>query len=69
MNPFLASIGEWHLTVGFQRALAHEWKLASGIEYQFRNAATYNNPEIPFGPDAQERSESAVLHAMLSRTW
>jgi long-chain fatty acid transport protein len=68
-NPLLAAIGERTVTVGFQRSIADEWKLASGIEYQFRHTVTYNNPELPFGPGTQERSEVLVLHVMLSKQW
>jgi len=30
---------------------------------------TYNNPALPFGPNAQARNNYPGFHAMLSRQW
>jgi long-chain fatty acid transport protein len=68
-NPLLAGIGERHLTFGVTRRLAAEWDLAAGIEYLLGNAVTYTNPELPFGPGAQERTSYVGVHLMVSRRW
>lgn len=69
LNPLLATITEHHVTFGFGRQLGTEWQLLGGVEYLLGNEVTYTNPELPFGPGAEERSESIALHLTLSRRW
>ena len=69
LGPLLAPIGERHVSFGIKRSLSREWALTCALEYQFRNAVTYTNPELPIGADATERNESVALHAMFGRRW
>ncbi len=49
--------------------LTSPWTLAYGLEYQRSAKARYTNPALPFGPDAEERSNYPVFDVMLSRRW
>ena len=69
LNPLLAAIGEHHFTGGFMHRLGTEWSLAYGIEYQRSANPVYTNPALPFGPNAQERSNFPAFDLMLSRRW
>ena len=69
LSPLLAAIGEWHLTGGFAYQLDEHWKMTSALEYLLPNRVTYNNPQLPFGPGAQERISYVALTMMLSRRW
>jgi hypothetical protein len=39
------------------------------VEYSFNNKVRYDNPELPFGPGAEEENESIAAHVMLSQRW
>ena len=69
LNPLLASIGEWHLTGGFARQLGELWNLSAALEYLVPKKVTYDNPNLPFGPGAQERNSYLGVTIMLSRRW
>lgn len=69
LNPLLAAIGELHLTAGFARRLSDFWSVSAALEYLVPNQVTYNNPQLPFGPGAQERSSYLAVVLMLSRRW
>jgi long-chain fatty acid transport protein len=69
LNPLLAAIGEQHYTVGLVHRLSPEWAFAYGLEYQRGANATYTNPALPFGANAQERSNFPAFHVMLSHRW
>lgn len=67
-SPIINPVGEKHLTLGFSRKLEGGYRLFGGMEYQFRNAVSYDNLALPFGPSTW-REESLALHLMLSRRW
>lgn len=69
LNPLLAAIGEWHFTGGFAHQLSEHWNLSAALEYLLPNRVTYDNPQLPFGPDAQERISYVAVTLMLSRRW
>lgn len=69
LNPLLAAIGEWHLTGGFARQLDEHWNVSAALEYLLPNRVTYDNPQLPFGPGAQERISYVAVTIMLSRRW
>lgn len=69
LNPLLAVIGEHHFTIGLAHSLGSGWSLAGGVEYQRGAKAVYSNPSLPFGANAQERSNFPVFDLMLSKRW
>ena len=69
LNPLFAAIGERHLTAGLAHRLDSMWNIACGIEYQRGANAVYTNPALPFGPNAQERSNYPAFDLMVSRRW
>jgi long-chain fatty acid transport protein len=69
LNPLLAVIGELHLTAGFARQLSDLWNVSAALEYLVPNQVTYYNPQLPFGPGAQERVAYLAVMLMLSRSW
>jgi long-chain fatty acid transport protein len=69
LNPLMAATTEHHATFGAGYAFSPEWQLSGAVEYSFNNKVKYDNPELPFGPGAEEESESIAAHVMLSRRW
>ncbi len=69
MSPLLAAIGTRHATGGFAYRVDDDWVTSSALEYQFLNRVAYNNPNIPLGGPAEERSRYIALSLMLSRRW
>ena len=69
LNPLLAAITEHHATFGAGYAFSPKWQLSGALEYSFHNKVRYDNPELPFGPGAEEENESIAVHVMLSRRW
>lgn len=68
-NPLLAAIGEHHLTAGVGYQIDAQWRIDGGFEYQFANSQRFTNPQLPFGPDAEETVEYLTVMLMLSREW
>lgn len=68
-SPFLAPIGEKHLTLGARRRVQPDWELSAALEVLAPKTVTYTNPELPFGADARELSRYVALHLMLGRRW
>jgi long-chain fatty acid transport protein len=69
LNPLLAVIGELHFTAGFARRLSDLWSVSAALEYLVPKQVTYYNPQLPFGPGAQERVSYIGVVLMLSRRW
>lgn len=69
LNPLLAAIGERHFTAGLAHKLAPGWSIGYGIEYQQSANPKYTNAALPFGSNAQERSNFPALHFMSSHRW
>ncbi len=69
LNPLLAAMGEHHLTAGISHRLDTHWSVAFGMEYQRGANPVYTNPALPFGPNAQERSNFPAVDVMVSRRW
>jgi len=69
LNPLLAATTEHHATFGAGYAFSPTWQMSGAVEYSFNNKVRYDNPELPFGPGAEEESESIAAHVMLSRRW
>ena len=69
LTPLLAAIRTRHATSGFTYRVDDGWLASGAIEYQFRNRVVYNNPNIPLGAPAEERSRYVALNCMLSRRW
>ena len=69
LNPLMAATTEHHATFGAGYAFSPEWQLNGAVEYSFNNDVKYDNPELPFGPGAEEENESIAAHIMLSRRW
>jgi len=69
LSPLLPNIAEHHLTAGAGHQLTEHWRIDAALEYQLPNEVTYTNPDLPFGPDAQEHQEFAAVHVMVSRQW
>jgi long-chain fatty acid transport protein len=68
-TPLLAGIGEMHATLGIIHKLNSNWQASAGIEYDFAKTVTYTNPELPFGANAQARSEIIGVHFGIGRRW
>jgi len=68
-SPLLSAAGEKHITGGFRLNVAPGWLFSAAVEYLFKQTVTYDNPQLPFGPGAQERNNYVAVHAMLSRRW
>lgn len=69
LNPLLAAIAEDHVTFGGGYAFSPRWQVSTAVEYAFNNKVTYHNPELPFGPGAEEELETVLVQFMLSRRW
>jgi long-chain fatty acid transport protein len=69
LNPLLAAITEHHATIGAGYAFSPKWQVSTAVEYSFNNKGRYDNPELPFGPGAEEENESIAAHVMLSQRW
>jgi long-chain fatty acid transport protein len=69
LNPLLAAIAEHHVTFGGGYAFSPKWQVSTAVEYAFNNKVTYHNPELPFGPGAEEENEYIALQVMLSCRW
>ena len=69
LNPLLAAITEHHITFGGGYVFSPKWQVSTAVEYAFNNAVTYSNPELPFGPGAEEENEYIALQVMLSCRW
>jgi long-chain fatty acid transport protein len=68
-SPFFAPIGENHLTLGVRHGLAPGWELAGTFERLLAKTVRYDNPQLPFGAGASERSAYRAMHLMLGRRW
>jgi long-chain fatty acid transport protein len=68
-SPLLAPTGERHATAGVRYRLSGSWILSAALEYLLPKKVTYNNPQSPFGPGAQERTEYIAVHLMLGKRW
>jgi long-chain fatty acid transport protein len=69
LNPLLAAIAEHHFTFGGGYAFNPMWQVSAAVEYAFNNQVTYHNPELPFGPGAEEENEYIAVQIMLSCRW
>jgi len=69
VSPILAPVARHHLTAGAGFQLTDQWRADTALEYQLRETTTYTNPDLPFGPDAQEQLETLAIHLMVSRAW
>jgi len=69
LNPLLSAIAEQHFTFGAGYVFSPKWQVGMSVEYAFNNAVTYHNPELPFGPGAEEENEYIGFQVMLSRRW
>lgn len=66
LNPLLVNIAEHHLTAGAAWQVGEKARIGFAVEYLLPNEVTYNNPELPFGPDARARLSYVALHLGLS---
>jgi long-chain fatty acid transport protein len=66
LSPLFANIGEHHLTAGAGWQVGRDLRLGLAVEYLLPNEVTYDNPELPFGPDARARASYVALHVGLS---
>jgi long-chain fatty acid transport protein len=66
LSPLLASIYEHHLTAGAAWQPREDLRLGLAVEYLVPNEVRYDNPELPFGPDAKARVAYAAVHLGLS---
>lgn len=69
LSPLLDPIGEKTITFGGGYSFSKTWQANAAVEYTMRNRVKYDNPELPFGPGAEEEQEVIALHIMLSRRW
>lgn len=69
LDPLLAAITTHHLTAGVGYRFNARWRLDGAIEYRVHSEVVYTNPDLPFGADAVEESESLAVFATLSRIW
>jgi len=69
LTPILATFAEQAVTMGIGYQLGREWRIDTAVEYDLNGKVTYNNPELPFGPGAQEEGEVIGVHLMVSRVW
>jgi long-chain fatty acid transport protein len=68
-SPLLSATGEKHMTAGVRMRLDGGWQISGALEYLFSKKVTYNNPELLFGPGAQERNEYIAFTLMLGKRW
>lgn len=69
LSPLLAAIAERTVTTGLAHRLSADWRVAAALEYVLPKKVRYNNPQLPFGADAEERTHYVALHLMLSKRW
>lgn len=68
-SPFFAPIGEQHVTFGARWAVQTGWELSGTVELPRAKTVSYDNPGLPLGAGASERSAYRALHLMLGRRW
>ncbi len=69
LNPVLAVTAQSSYTLGFARKLSSQWDLAGTANYEPTQIESYNNPQLPFGPNARERWQALVGELSISRRW
>lgn len=69
LSPLLDPIGEHTATFGGGYSFGKRWQASAAVEYTLKNRVSYENPELPFGPGAEEEQEVIAVHVMLSRRW
>jgi long-chain fatty acid transport protein len=69
LNPLLNATAEHHITLGIGRQLSEPWRIDSAVEWDLGHDVTYSNPQLPFGPDAENTGEVIAFHLRLSRIW
>ncbi len=68
-RPREKHIAEHHVTFGGGYAFSPKWQVSTTVEYAFNNEVMYYNPELPFGPGAEEENEYVALQLTLSCRW
>ncbi|MGD2075499.1 MAG: hypothetical protein PVG38_11355 [Gammaproteobacteria bacterium] len=69
LNPLLNTIAEHHITLGLGRRFDNAWRVDGAVEWDFGEDVIYTNPQLPFGPDAENTGELIAFHFRLSRIW
>lgn len=69
LNPLLNTTAQHHITLGAGRQLDNAWRIDGALEWDFGEDVTYTNPQLPFGPDAENTGELIAFHLRLSRAW
>jgi long-chain fatty acid transport protein len=69
LNPLLAVITEQIVTLGAGYRGGHRWRIDTALEYKLNKTVEYDNPQLPFGPGAEEENEVLGLHLMFSYLW
>lgn len=66
LSPLFPAIVEHHVTVGLGLTFSPTVKLDLAWEHGFENSVTYNNPNAPFGPGAEESHSQNTLSAFVT---
>lgn len=69
LNPVMAVFAQHHVTAGGGYKISRTWHADLAVEYLVKGKVTYNNPDLPFGPGAQEVGETVAFHLMASHVW
>ena len=62
LSPLLVNIGEHTFTAGGAWQVRDDLRLGCALEYLLPNEVTYDNPDLPFGPDTKARISYVALH-------
>lgn len=66
-SPLLNVFAQNEFTFGFSRTLDPKHVFGFALQYQLPESVRYTNPNLPFGPNAQERYE--VIGLIFSLAW
>ncbi len=66
LSPLFPAIVEHHITLGLGYQFSPTVKLDVAFEHAFDNSVTYDNPNAPFGPGAQESHSQNTIHMFLT---
>lgn len=69
LSPILATFSEQSVTAGIGYKISNKCRIDAALEYAPNDKVTYNNPQLPLGPGAQEEGEAIGFHFMVSQSW
>jgi long-chain fatty acid transport protein len=69
LSPGFNLTTENEADLGIIYRISPKWEVGAALQYQFDNNVTYNNPNQPFGPGAEEHYSLIALDLAITRRW